>query len=346
VKRIKYKVIRILTVPFLLFFLWAGWTRFSIRQDSVEFRSGSLIIRGTLLSPRFRNKDPGVVLVHGSGETSRKSMMVYAWIFASRGYAALAYDKRGVGQSDGKANEWREFSIDDLASDASAGYFFLQSLSNVNSGRVGFFGVSQGGWVVALAASRLNTPAFLIMASASLSTVAEDRIYGREAQIRHAGYGEDAVDHAKNLIALDHQVTRSGEGYVQLMAAWNHYSKEAWFGEVYQDTVPLPVNDLHREWERKVLDFDPQPLLLEIKSPVLWIFGDPALDRFSPVKLSISRVKQAQAAGKPYEILQIDKVGHTLEPEDGGGLKSFLQIRIPLLWRIFQWLDTQAKPFN
>jgi len=341
-KLIKHSVIWIISVLFILMVLVIGWNRLAIKQDQVEFKSGSVTIRGTLLSPRFRNKAPAVVLVHGSGETSRKSMMVYAWTFASHGYAALAYDKRGVGQSEGRANEWREFSFNDLASDASAGYQFLQSKSNVDSARVGFFGASQGGWVVALAANQVESPAFLIMASASLSSVAEDRIYGREAQIRHVGYGEDAVNQARNLMLLDHQVTRSGEGYEQLLEAWNHYSKESWFREVYQNTVPLPRNDLHREWERKVLDFDPQPLLLNIKSPILWIFGDPALDRFSPVKLSILRVKQGQAAGKPYEIIQINKVGHTLEPQDGGGIKSFLQIRIPLLWRIFQWLDSQS----
>lgn len=342
-KRIKYIAPSILIAPLLLLLIWVGWKRLSVRLEEVEFYSGSYTIRGTLLSPRFSKMAPGIVLVHGSGETSRKSMIAYAWIFASQGYAALAYDKRGVGQSDGRANEWREFNFDDLASDASAGYIFLQSRSNVNPRRVGFFGASQGGWVIALAANQVEMPAFLIMASASLSTVAEDRIYGREAQVRHAGYGENAVVQAKNLIVLDHQVTRSGEGYDQMLSAWNQYNKESWFREVYKETSPLPVNELNREWERKILDFDPQPLLLKIKSPVLWIFGDPALDRFSPVKLSILRVKQEQAAGKPYGLIKIDKVGHTLDPEDGGGLKSFLQIRIPLLCRIFQWLGQQSN---
>lgn len=270
--------------------------------------------------------------------------MMYAWIFASQGYSALAYDKRGVGQSDGRKDEWREFSFDDLAGDAAAGYQFLQTRSKIDPHRIGFFGVSQGGWVVALAACRVESPSFLIMVSASLSSVAEDRLYGREAQIRHAGYGEDAVDQARKLMILDHQVTRSGEGYEQLMLAWNSYSKADWFKEVYrQSTSPAPPDDLHREWERKVLDFDPQPLLLKIKSPVLWIFGDPKMDRFSPVNLSVLRVKQAQVAGMPYELIQVDKVGHTLEPESGGGLKSFLQTRLPLIRKIFKWIEFQTK---
>ena len=322
--------------------LWVGWIRMSVRQEAVAFKSGSYTIRGILLSPRFSKLAPGVVLVHGSGETSRKSMMSYAWIFASKGYAALAYDKRGVGQSDGKAIEWKEFSINDLASDASAAYLFLQSRNHINHRKIGFFGASQGGWVVALAANQVEKPAFLVMASASLSSVAEDRIFGREAQVRHAGYGEKAVDQATELMRLDHQVTRSGESFEEFLAAWNRYCKEPWFSAVYQNNSPMPVNDPYRDWERKVLDFNPQPLLAKIQSPVLWIFGDPALDRFSPVKLSIQRVKLSRAAGKPYELIQINEVGHTLETEDGSGLKSIFRIRIPLVWRIFQWLDSQC----
>jgi hypothetical protein len=108
----------------------------STDQEEVASQSGDITIRGTLLSPRFGREAPGVVLVHGSGQTSRNSTMLYAWIFASQGYAALAYDKRGVGQSEGGSNEWDEFSVGDLASDAAAGYRYLQSLIEVDPERV------------------------------------------------------------------------------------------------------------------------------------------------------------------------------------------------------------------
>ncbi len=121
-----------LLVPVALTAVWAGWTLLSIRQDDVAFRSGELTLRGTLLSPRFGRQAPGVVLVHGSGQTSRKAMMAYAWIFASQGYAALAYDKRGVGASGGGPTEWREFSFEHLADDAAAAYRFVQSRPGVN----------------------------------------------------------------------------------------------------------------------------------------------------------------------------------------------------------------------
>ena len=324
----------------VLALVWAGWTRLSIRQEEVAFRSGELTLRGTLLSPRFGRDAPGVVLVHGSGQTSRKSTVAYAWIFASQGYAALAYDKRGVGASDGGPTEWREFSFEHLADDAAAAYRFVQSRPGVNPRRVGFFGASQGGWVVSLAANRAPPPAFLILASASVSTVAEDRLHGRAAQVRHAGFGAAAAREAVDLMALDHQVTRTGQGYDALKAAFDRARAEPWFAEVYPEGGPLPAEDPHRQWERTLLDFDPRPHLQTIRAPVLWIFGDPDLDRFSPVRLSQARVEAAQAAGRPYTILAIPDVGHTLELEGDRDLQTFAQVRLPLLWRLFGWLKT------
>ncbi len=342
----KNKLIWIILIVLALLTLWCGWKRMSIHLENIEFKSGNLVIRGTLLSPRFDKKAPGVVLVHGSGKTSRESTMLYAWIFASQGYASLSYDKRGVGKSEGGENEWREFSIDDLAADAAVAYKFLQSRTNIDSKCIGYFCLSQGGWVVSLAANRVKSPAFLIMASASLSSIAEDRIYGQEAQIRHAGFGEDAIKKGIELMKLDHQVTRTGKGYENLLGAFDRYREAAWFHNIYPDPHPLPADDAHREWERKILDFDAQPYLRNMKTPVLWIFGDPELDRFSPVRLSISRVKEAQSLGMPYQIIQIDKVGHTLELESGNIVQTILQIRLPLIHKMFYWLKMQTNRQN
>ncbi len=342
VKIIKGIVLSIVTILALLA-LGAGWVWLSTEQKEVSFQSGDITIRGTLLSPRFGSEAPGVVLVHGSGQTSRNSTMLYAWIFASQGYVSLAYDKRGVGQSEGGSNEWNEFSVDDLASDAAAGYRYLQTLIEVDPERVGFFAASQGGWVVSLSAKSIDSPGFIVMVSASVSTIAEDRMYGREAQIRYAGFGPDAVAQGLELMILDHQVTRTGTGYDELREAAAGYQGADWYRAINPDLeTPLPADAPYRLWERTILDFDPQPLLDTITSPVLWVFGDPDLDRFSPVNLSLNRVEQAKASGMPYDIIQIEHVGHTLELEGDRDMQTLLQVRVPLIWRMFRWLNVHV----
>lgn len=330
-----------ITLACLLLILigYAGWVRYSIIAEDVEFHSEAGIIRGTLVCPRFKENTPGVVLVHGSGATSRKSMMPYAWLFAYKGYAALAYDKRGVGKSDGGVNEWREFSLIDLAADAAAGYNYLCSRKNIDSARVGLFGASQGGWVVSLAANRVDAPEFIIMASASLSTVAEDRLSGVKSQVVHAGFGEAEANEAVRLMKADQHVTRTGAGFDELLQLWQQSEQQAWFSSIEESRKLLEPNHPHRLWERTVLDFDPQPMLVQLDVPVLWIFGDPKLDRFSPVELSVQRVEAAITEGKQYDLLKIDGVGHTLDLENSHFVVNLFQIRLPLVLDIYAWLD-------
>jgi pimeloyl-ACP methyl ester carboxylesterase len=326
-------------VVFLVLALGYGWLQVSVSEKQVEFQSNNLVLSGTLLSPRWNDAAPAIVLVSGSGPATRQSMIVYAWLFAIKGYATLAYDKRGVGASDGLPHEWREFSFVDLAADAAAAYNFLQLDPRIDQNKVGFFGASQGGWVVSLAANHVKSPAFAIMTSASVSTVAEDRIFGREAKIRYAGFDEVAVTEASNLIQADQLVTRTRSGHENYLQLWNSHRNRDWFKEVYGDELPEAENSPYRQWERTILDFDPLPLLKRLDIPVLWIFGDPKLDRSSPVSLSVDRVSAAKAAGGCYRLIQIDGVGHTLEPDRRGSLTTRLKARISLVSDFYEWLD-------
>lgn len=321
-----------------------GWLRASVVEDEVEFRSGDLVLRGILLSPRWTDSAPAFVMVHGSGKATRNSMVVYAWLFALKGYATLAYDKRGVGTSDGEPHEWREFSFDDLAADSVAAYSFLQSQPQIDRNRVGFLGGSQGGWVVSLAANQVDSPAFIAMVSASVSTVAEDRIFERKARVRHAGFDDFAVSEASQLIKADQEVTRTASGYENYARLWNSLRNSVWFEDVYGDQAPEPVDSSSRHWEKTILDFDPQPLLRQIDSPTLWLFGDPSLDRSAPVSLSLDRLSEAKNSGACYRVVQIDGAGHTLEPLRDIGLLSRLKIRISLVRDIYQWLDDLDTP--
>ena len=82
----------------------------NIRNEPVTFHNGDVTLSATLFLPDDGQRHPAVVLFHGSGPEPRNSMMG-AW-FARHGVAALAYDKRGVGESTG---DFRTVSFTDLA---------------------------------------------------------------------------------------------------------------------------------------------------------------------------------------------------------------------------------------
>ena len=103
----------------------------------------------------------------------------------SMGIAVLAYDKRGVGGSTGEysgigpGNSEKMFDL--LASDALAGVEALAKRPDIDSSRIGLFGVSQAGWIVPVAASRSSRVAFVVLLSGPAVTVGEEIAYSRLA---------------------------------------------------------------------------------------------------------------------------------------------------------------------
>src|SRR4051794_15002964 len=83
---------------------------------------------------------PGVVVLHGLGG-SKDSMAAVAQVFASRGYAALAYTARGHGTSTGNV----ELAGPAETSDEVAMRDFFRGLPEVSDTNVGAWGISYGG---------------------------------------------------------------------------------------------------------------------------------------------------------------------------------------------------------
>ena len=130
----------------------------------VGFEGAAGTLAGTLHLPSAPGPHPGVVLVHGSGPDSREPYRNLAAHFARSGVAALVYDKRGMG---GSAGDWRTAGFEALAGDAIAAVRLLREHPAVDPERVGLWGISQGGWILPLAASQTPEIAFIIPVSAS-----------------------------------------------------------------------------------------------------------------------------------------------------------------------------------
>ena len=127
-----------------------------IEQD-ITFTSGDLTLHGTVITPSAASttRRPGMVMVHGSGRVLREGYRQEAESFARSGIVTLIYDKRP------KHSETDvDFSL--LANDALAGLNALRGRADVDPARTGLWGVSEGGWVAPLAASRSRDVAFVV----------------------------------------------------------------------------------------------------------------------------------------------------------------------------------------
>jgi uncharacterized protein len=133
----------------------------AIDRDEVRIPVRDAELAGTVFVPRDPGPHPAVVFVHGAGRGSRSALADQAEYLARAGIVALVYDKRTVGYSFVN----RDFDL--LAEDALAALRLVRARPEVDPGRVGLWGVSEGGWVVPIAAARSPDVAFAVLVSAA-----------------------------------------------------------------------------------------------------------------------------------------------------------------------------------
>jgi dienelactone hydrolase len=155
----------------------------------LTFRDGAVILSGTLLLPPGSDAVPAVVLVHGSGPETRTPYLADAALFVASGVAALVFDKRGTGASDG---DWRTASLDDLANDVAAAVQALRLQSGIDVDRVGAWGVSQGGWMLPWVAQRADL-AFLVQVTAAATPLGDQERWRVAQAMTARGFDARAV---------------------------------------------------------------------------------------------------------------------------------------------------------
>ena len=255
-------------------------------EEEVRFRNGPIVLAGTLYAPKGEGPFPAVIIVHGAGSGLRAQYGFYARLFASHGIIGLAYDKRGTGASTGK--RW-EADYEALSRDTLAGLRFLQARKEVDSGRVGLMGISEGEWVGLLAAAAAGDAKFFVAVSPSGRSPADQVLYEVEAELKHQRIADASISQALSLNRRLFDFVRTGKGREQLEADLKAAEREPWYA-----AAKLPRDLGSSEdwaWWRSVMDFDPLPVWSRITCPALLVSG--ALDRKSPVEDSQDRIRRA-----------------------------------------------------
>jgi fermentation-respiration switch protein FrsA (DUF1100 family) len=134
--------------------------------EEVAFGSGSGTLRGWY-APSSRRA--AVILIHGAGG-NRASLLGEARALAAQGFGVLTYDLPGHGNSDGEVH-WSEGERASLR----AAFAWLSKRSDVDPNRIGAFGFSLGGYVLAQVAAAEPGLRALVFAGTPSDPVAQVR---------------------------------------------------------------------------------------------------------------------------------------------------------------------------
>lgn len=314
----------------------AAWDlTLAYRAQEVSFASGGVTLRGTLYLPRGAGRQPGIVLVHGAGRQTRREYRFYARAYAREGVAALAYDKRGSGSSEGMSEP---AAYETLAGDALRAVETLRGHPLIDPGRVGLWGLSEGEWVAPLAALRA-APAFVVLVSPSAMTPAEQVRYEVGANVRRAGFGEPAAREAAELYGAVSRFERTGQGRDELNGRLHEARSRPWFGAAryLEPSVPEHGQLTRLPWFpawRARMDFDALPLLSELRCPVLAQVGgaDPKND--GPAALERIRTALGRGGNTRFTGVTYPKAAH-------GMIEWRLPFGLPPPWLASGYLRTQ-----
>ncbi len=288
----------------------------SFTQREVTFHNRSVELHGTLMLPASQGRFPAVVFLHGSGPTTRQGARSYAEEFARLGVASVFFDKRGSGSSTGS---WITASLDDLVEDALAAVQFAKTDEHIDPARIGFWGVSQAGWIATVAAARSQDVAFMILISGGGASPRESEMFSyRQAfdQLRlseaEKAVGFEVVDQYFHYLATGDSRPALAARLKELET--NRESKLHLLGEQLDQILPSLENRPQWKW---VANYDPGPDTAKVKCPVLLLFGDRDSDH--PTELAVKGWREglAKAGNHDVTLMIFPGAGHGIRMREG-----------------------------
>ncbi len=316
--------------------------------EEVEFQSGDVTLAGTLTLPEGEGPFPAVVLITGSGASTRdeeifgfKIFGVLADHLTRQGIAVLRYDDRGVGGSGGGG---MDETSETFAGDVAAAAAYLKERPEIAADKIGLLGHSEGGIIAPIVAtggvSGLATEpddiAFVVLMAGP--GLAGDKLIVEQGQAIAEAGGASAEEIATQTAMQERMIAAalSGEGWDEVEAelrqtyedaAANFTDEEkkavgdldAWV----QQMVDVQMAAVQSGWMKFFLGYDPAPALEAMKQPVLALFGE--YDLQVPAESNRLAVEEAlkRSGNADYEIVVIPGANHLFQLAETGSPSEY-----------------------
>jgi len=254
---------------------------------------------------------PAVVLLSGAAANERDGLVAgvpmlgqLAGALADAGYLAVRFDKRGYGQSGGRAES---ATLGDQAEDALAIVRWLSNRRDVDRDRIALVGHNEGAWAALLAASRERRIAGVI-AIAAPSTTGAERVLEQQRHVLERMNIAPAERVAK--IELQERVNAAvitGRGWENLPADLRKQADTPWF--------------------QSVLTFNPARVIEDVRAPLLFVHGE--LDDEVPV-LHVDRLGELarkESRSRSVAVVTVRGINHLLVPAVTGEVSEYPSLK-------------------
>lgn len=322
---------------------------------------------GTLTVPSGPGPHPGVVLLSGSGGQDRnetvaghRPFLVLADHLTRLGFVVLRFDDRGTQRTPGSV---LNSGLEDRVIEAAAALKALRAQPELDPGRIGLIGHSEGGYVAQLLAARDTTVRLVVMLAAP-AVGGRDVLLAQRAALNRAGAmpaAEVALDSLmlERLFRVLDRRPPAGE-----MERLMDEALEEWVATLPDDkrqhietvlAARTPAQDSaslvlwRSRWFQSLYYHDPRASLAGLAIPVLAVFG--SLDLQVPPHPNVAAFESlGPEARQRVTLLVFPGVNHMLQRAGTGLPSEYVSIEEtiapPVLQAVGDWLRGKFSHFN
>lgn len=292
---------------------WVVPSSWEIEKVEIEFEADDgAVLSGTLRIPKGTLNGPALIVPQQTQTDVRDNPLYVqtAEVFNAIGFSVFLYDRRGTGKSGG---ELPRTDYTRLAKDAVAAKKALAELAAVDPDKIGYWGLSQSGWI-SMEAAVMSDPAFVIVISSPLTTPGRQMTIFARNSVLIDGYGEDAARQAKELRhAVADRYMRGEISYDTTRALIEEAESKPWFERTgLPSAANLPEDVSNLGWLNE-MDYDPTKAYEAVEAPLLFILG--GHDWVIPVEETLALLDSVVPKG-PREVYVIPSAEHGMRIEE------------------------------
>ena len=310
-------------------------------EQEVSYRNekDNVKIAGTLTLPRGVGPYPAVLLITGSGSQDRNEtiaghhpFLVLSDYLTRNGIAVLRVDDRGVGGTDlGSLSVTSE----NFAEDVLAGVNFLKQRKEIDPKMIGLVGHSEGGMIAPMVAARSQDVSFIVLL-AGLGQRGEDVIY-TQIELIHKAQGTPAGT-LTHILSLSRRINaivkaetdgkrieqRINDEIAAYSGALSDDERKSFEPAVRDIKAFIPI--YKTPWYRYFIMFDPQPVLKNVRVPVLALNGEHDLQVAWKENLDLIATDLKAGGNQDVTVQAFPRLNHLFQTSPTGLLSEYSEI--------------------
>ncbi len=304
------------------------------KTEEVSFvnAKAGVTLSGTLSVPEETAAYAAVVLIAGNGRNNRdaefqnhKPFLTITDYLVQHKIAVLRFDKRGVGQSGGNFDT---ATSADFAADAEAAFDYLLTRKEIDHGKIGLIGHSEGALLASMIAARNHNVAFIVLLAGPGLPGDELLLLQQESIAKAKGTSAAEIEKSRDLnrkaFAIVKQYTDPDQLKLKMTAYIEAISKndpDKPESMTQQQYVDAQVNRIVSPWMVSFLRYDPAVALQKVTCPVLALNGSKDLQVPPQQNLAAIKAAFAKSGNKQVTLKELPGLNHLFQ-ECNTGLPS------------------------